>query len=278
MGSEFPQFQVQGHPLFSTITGVSPTDGSPSNLPLGRLQSSGDCWTQLTPCVPKVRVTRPFSVSEQRLDTQDNFFVKPAGPDCLRSVGVALGRRVQSQCSLLVFPRQVGGGSESRDPPHASTRRWSVESWRARASDNPLGMEGSEYLLLSGLCRLRASSPPRKHCHVRVCGLCVHTRTITCHAQCQALHSFIHSFIRSFKCRTQARTERARAVRHETQHSTCAAVSVKTSGLVRTAPFFSPPSSLRDGGWGCLPFSSVSSSTSSPTSPCFSPCFSPCLY
>ena len=37
------------------------------------------------------------------------------------------------------------------------------------------------------LCRLRASSPPRKHCHVRVCGLCVHTRTITRHAQCQAL-------------------------------------------------------------------------------------------
>ena len=32
-----------------------------------------------------------------------------------------------------------------------------------------------------------------------------------------------------FKCRTQVRTERARAVRHETQHSTCAAVSVKTS-------------------------------------------------
>ena len=39
---------------------------------------------------------------------------------------------------------------------------------------------------------------------------------------------------RIFECRTQARTERARAVRHETQHSTCAAVSVKTSGRLAT--------------------------------------------
>ena len=42
---------------------------------------------------------------------------------------------------------------------------------------------------------------------------------------------FITLTDRIFEWRTQARTERARAVRHETQHSTCAAVSVKTSGL-----------------------------------------------
>ena len=120
--------------LYSAITGVSPTDGSPSNLPLERLQSAGDeslerfqplKTTGVTPVrlldttdtmCSKSPCHQPFSVSEQRLDTQDNFFVKPAGPDCVRSVGVALGRRVQSQCSLLVFPRQVGGGSESRDP------------------------------------------------------------------------------------------------------------------------------------------------------------------
>ena len=112
---------------------MSPTDGSPSDLPLERLQSAGDeslerfqplFTTGVTPVrlldttdtmCSKSPCHQPFSVSEQRLDTQDNFFVKPAG-DCLRSVGVALGRRVQSQCSLLVLPRQVGGGSESRDP------------------------------------------------------------------------------------------------------------------------------------------------------------------
>ena len=42
------------------------------------------------------------------------------------------------------------------------------------------------------------------------------------------------------KCRTQARTERARAVRHETQHRTCAAISVKKRIGVRSLPF--PPS------------------------------------
>ena len=47
------------------------------------------------------------------------------------------------------------------------------------------------------------------------------------------LHTFSNpssgvQFFRSwFKCRTQARMERARAVRHETLHRTCAAVSVK---------------------------------------------------
>ena len=108
--------------------------GSDTILPLERLQSAGDeslepfqplYTTGVTPVrlqdttdtmCSKSPCHQPFSVSQQRLDTQDNFFVKPAGPDCLRSVGVALGRRVQSQCSLLVFPRQVGGGSESRDP------------------------------------------------------------------------------------------------------------------------------------------------------------------
>ena len=42
----------------------------------------------------------------------------------------------------------------------------------------------------------------------------------------------------SFKCRTQARTERARAVRHETLHRTCAAVSVKKQVFVSSFPFF----------------------------------------
>ena len=83
---------------------ASPTDGSPSNLPLERLQSAGDeslerfqplFFTGVTPVrlldttdtmCSKSPCHQPYSVSEQRLDTQDHFFVKPAGPDCLRSV------------------------------------------------------------------------------------------------------------------------------------------------------------------------------------------------
>ena len=96
---------------------------------------------------------------------------------------------VQSSC----FSKANGRRERVPGSPLASTRRWS-ESRGGHAPVTPLGMEGSESLLLSGLCRLRASSTPRKLCHVRVCGLCVHTRTITRHAQCQALtHSLTHS-------------------------------------------------------------------------------------
>ena len=62
------------------------------------------------------------------------------------------------------------------------------------------------------------------HLHHILCSAHTHTRATA------RRDSFIHSSIHvthSFKCRTQARTERARAVRHETLHRTCAAVSVK---------------------------------------------------
>ena len=45
----------------------------------------------------------------------------------------------------------------------------------------------------------------------------------------QCTHVHLRNRTLGFKCRTQARTERARAVRHEIQHRTCAAVSVETS-------------------------------------------------
>ena len=60
------------------------------------------------------------------------------------------------------------------------------------------------------------------------------------------------------KCRTQACTERARAVRHETLHRTCAAVSVKSKCLVRTVPFFSSHPRYEMVDWFCAPSSSVS--------------------
>ena len=84
-------------PLLSAITGVSPTDGSPSNLPLERLQSAGDeslerfqplYTTGVTPVrlldttdtmCSKSPCHQPFSVSEQRLDTQDNFLSSRQG-------------------------------------------------------------------------------------------------------------------------------------------------------------------------------------------------------
>ena len=103
--------------LYSAITGV--WQSSNFGVTPVRLLDTTDTMCSKSPC------HQPFSVSEQRLDTQDNFFVKPAGPDCLRSVGAALGRRVQSQCSLLFFSQASGRGERVPGSPHASTRRWS---------------------------------------------------------------------------------------------------------------------------------------------------------
>ena len=87
------------------------------------------------------------------------------------------------------FPGQVGGGSESRDPPHASTRRWS-ESRGRQAPETPLRDGGPRVsppgrtVSTARYCYCTAT----KNSHVRVCGPRMHTHTTKHkHAQCQAL-------------------------------------------------------------------------------------------
>ena len=107
-------------------------------------------WNDSSHSVPWERLPcdRLFSVSEHRLDTQYNFLTSHQGQ-------TVYGKKSH------VFPRQVGGGSESRDPdmPAQGGGRRVVAGLCQR---HHLGMEGSASLLLSGLCRVRASAPPRK--------------------------------------------------------------------------------------------------------------------
>ena len=146
----------------------------------------------LTPWVPMVRVT-DSPVWFGNVPTYKTwFFIRPSGLACLRRVGKALGRDAlhSAPSVFFLFSKAVGGGSESWDPhmPAQGGGRRIVAGLRQR---HPLGLEGSASLLLSGLCRLRARSPPRKHCRLRVCGLRVHTRTK--HNTHSVRHSLTHS-------------------------------------------------------------------------------------
>ena len=64
------------------------------------------------------------------------------------------------------------------------------ESWRACACNTPFGMEGSASLLLSGLCRLRASSLPREQLSRQSQSPRVHTRNK--HSTCSVMHPLTH--------------------------------------------------------------------------------------
>ena len=133
-----------------------------------------DSWSQLTPCVPKVRVSTD--------STHKTIFCQATSARLSTKCWGSTWTKSQSQCCLDVFPRQLGGGSESRIPtlPAQGGGRRVVAGLCQR---HPFGMEGSASLLLSGLCRLCARALPRKNCHVRVSSPRVHTRNKTQHPQ-----------------------------------------------------------------------------------------------
>ena len=77
--------------------------------------------------------------------------------------------------------------------------------------------------------------------------LCVSSSVVLpCHVSRGIIHSFSHSFIRHDSLRT-ARHVQAQRERRESRHSTCAAVSVKTSAWCAQLPFC--PSILVTGWW-----------------------------
>ena len=103
-------------------------------------------------------------------------------------VGVASRARQSTKCWGSTWTKSpvtvlsclsTASGTRERVPgsPHASTRWWS-ESRGGQAPKTPL-RDGSESLLLGGLCRLRATAPATRNSHVRVWGPRAHTQQNT---------------------------------------------------------------------------------------------------
>ena len=99
----------------------------------------------------------------------------------------------------------------------------------ATAETHPLGLGGER----PSECAT-PERPSHKTTHTRTQEETSDSRTAPHPEQCTYSHSRNRTL--SFQCRTQARTERARAVRHETQHTGCTKPSL----------FSSPPTSPTD--------------------------------
>ena len=118
---------------------------------------------------------RLFSVCGQGPSTR----VQSSGLDRLRRVvGARSGERpIAVLCPFFLFLGKWEEGASAGIPTCQHKGVVGKSRGGQSVKDTSLGMEYSESLLLSGLCRLRATAPPRKHSHLTVCGLRVQALT-----------------------------------------------------------------------------------------------------